>query len=59
MTKSKGQDFKELSEKLNSLYFSFYILSEIDNPNDPEFKELAERVKAIRDDYNNLIKVKV
>ena len=59
MTKSKGQDFKELSEKLNSLYFSFYILSEIDNPTDPEFKELAERVKAIRDDYNNLIKVKV
>lgn len=59
MTKSKGQDFKELSEKINSLSFSFYILSEIDNPNDPEFKELAERVKAIRDDYNNLIKVKV
>lgn len=59
MTKTKQQDFKEITEKLNSLYLSFYVLSEIDNPNDPDFKELAERVKAIRDDYNNLIKIKV
>lgn len=59
MATTKEQDFKELSDKLNNLYLSFYVLSEIDNPNDPEFKELAERVKAIRDDYNNLIKIKV